>query len=83
MPSHHLLAAAILPPLALLSAPVQAQATISIPDRTCSILDEGAEGSRIWAQLTHYDTKAFQAAIDRLISRGVLKPTTKGRFIRA
>ncbi|MCW0196606.1 glycoside hydrolase family 28 protein [Sphingopyxis sp.] len=70
MPSHRLLAAALLPPLALLSAPAHSQATTSIPDRTCSILDEGAEGSRIWAQLTHYDTRAFQAAIDRCAAAG-------------
>ena len=37
------------------------------------------QAARLWA----VDRTTCQAAIDRLISRGVLKPTTKGRFIRA
>jgi len=69
MAPHKLIAALVLSPLALPSA-AHAQATVDIPDRTCSVIDDGAEGSRIWAQLTHYDTRAFQAAIDRCAAAG-------------
>lgn len=70
MTPSRLLAALALSPVALLPATAGAQATTAIPDRTCSIIDDGAEGSLVWAQLTHYDTKAFQAAIDRCAATG-------------
>ena len=36
------------------------------------------QAARLWA----VDRNTCQAAIDRLISRGVLRTTTKGRFVR-
>jgi polygalacturonase len=42
----------------------------SIPDRVCDVTHYGAEGSRIWSQLVHTDTSAFQRAIDDCARRG-------------
>jgi polygalacturonase len=44
--------------------------TPAIPARTCDVTRYGAEGSRIWSQLVHTDTIAFQRAIDDCARRG-------------
>jgi polygalacturonase len=44
--------------------------TPDIPDRTCDVTHYGAEGSRIWSQLVHADTAAFQRAIDDCARQG-------------
>lgn len=42
----------------------------AIPERTCDVAHYGAEGSRIWSQLVHTDTAAFQRAIDDCARQG-------------
>ncbi len=42
----------------------------TIPNRTCDVTHYGAEGSRIWSQLVHTDTAAFQNAIDDCARQG-------------
>lgn len=39
--------------------------SLNIPDRTCNVMDYGAEATGIW-----YDTKAFQSAIDDCATQG-------------
>jgi polygalacturonase len=41
-----------------------------IPARTCDVTHYDAEGSRIWSQLVHTDTVAFQRAIDDCARQG-------------
>jgi polygalacturonase len=54
----------------MIASRAEAQAIVGFPDRVCSVVDSGAEGSLIWAQLVPYDTAAFQRAIDRCAAAG-------------